>query len=249
MRRSDQIPTLSRRDVVVGAFALSPLGSQAFAESPAEALVRKAQESANPAILGHVIPPPSDPVWKQAQSILDAAPRSVSPYEVAEYFINSVPEKFQAAWPEPDRSHPTVANPLIVLFFLATRTKPEGDTTAWCAAFVNWCLERSGLAGTANAASQSFLSWGSSVWRAGDGNLSSVTKQGDIAVFRDRADQAHGHVCFFQAIDRTQPNHVLVVGGNQYTHAHLHVIDVKSLRTDGGLELVSIRRAPGLQRA
>src|SRR5215472_3935104 len=106
--------------------------------------------------LGHIVPPPDDPSWAQAHAILDSAPLKVQPYKVAEYFKTSVPAKFQKAWPEPDLSHPTYANPVVVLFFLATDTRPAGDTTAWCSAFVNWCLQRSGISGTRNAGSQSF---------------------------------------------------------------------------------------------
>ena len=34
------------------------------------------------------------------------------------------------------------------------------DETPWCAAFVNWCLEQSGYAGTDNALARSFIVWG-----------------------------------------------------------------------------------------
>jgi hypothetical protein len=74
-------------------------------------------------------------------------------------------------------------------------------------------------------------------------------KLGDVAVFRDRGNPSHGHVAFFQEIDAAQPSHIKVLGGNQITRQHLHVIDVMSLRVDSGLELVTLRRKPGLQSA
>src|SRR5437763_10958974 len=89
--------------------------------------------------------------------------RSVSGGRV---FYNPSSGKYQEAWPQPDPSHPTYANPVIVAFFLATNLKPAGDTTAWCAAFVNWCLQRAGLPTTKSASSQSFVNqdWGQVVW-------------------------------------------------------------------------------------
>lgn len=37
------------------------------------------------------------------------------------------------------------------------------DETAWCAAFVNWCLEEAGYEGTDHALARSFLTWGDAV--------------------------------------------------------------------------------------
>ena len=34
------------------------------------------------------------------------------------------------------------------------------DETAWCAAFVNWCLEQAGYEGTKHALARSFIDWG-----------------------------------------------------------------------------------------
>ena len=34
------------------------------------------------------------------------------------------------------------------------------DETAWCAAFVNWCLEQAGYDGTKHALARSFIDWG-----------------------------------------------------------------------------------------
>jgi len=34
------------------------------------------------------------------------------------------------------------------------------DETAWCAAFVNWCLEQAGEQGTNHALARSFIDWG-----------------------------------------------------------------------------------------
>jgi uncharacterized protein (TIGR02594 family) len=203
--------------------------------------------------LGHKIPPPDDISWKEAHAILSGAPLRGTPFAVANYFVNSIPTKYQQAWPEPDPNHPTYANPVIVLLFLATKTVPSGDTTAWCSAFVNWCLGRVGILGTKNASSQSFadLNWGREVWSRTDSGLMPISaKTGDIAIFQHLSDPRYGHVCFFQKISEDQPKSVEVLGGNQIVRSgrqKLHLIDVKTLRIDGDLQLRSIRTNDGLR--
>ena len=109
---------------------------------------------------------------------------------------------------------PVRANPLIVRFFDATQIRvPEGDQTAWCAAFINWVLQAR-LTGTdirypptLSAGSQSFRTWG---------EQTDNPVEGDIVVFKNTApgEEWRGHVGFFVAFneDRTK---VLVLGGNQ----------------------------------
>jgi uncharacterized protein (TIGR02594 family) len=197
---------------------------------------------------GTKILPPDAPEWQDAKKILEDAPTGVVPYQIAEYFITQVPEKYQEAWPQPDPSHPTYANPVIVAFFLATNLKPAGDTTAWCAAFVNWCLHRAGLPTTKSASSQSFVNqdWGQVVWSKADGPRPIAAQQGDVAVFRRRSDPAHGHVCFFKQISTQQARHIDVLGGNQIRRG-IHLIDFDTLPVDADLELYSIRTMNGLR--
>jgi hypothetical protein len=89
-----------------------------------QSMLTDAFKADNSALLGRLIPPKDSPLWPLAQTQLDMAAR----------------EKIRTAWPEPNPAHPTLANPVIVLFFLATKTEPSGDKTPWCAAFMNWCL-------------------------------------------------------------------------------------------------------------
>jgi len=238
---------LLRRELII--FALSGWVTSAKAsEEDWQALLSAAVKDQDPLFQGRLIPSPSDPIWAEAEAVLAKAPRN-RPYDVARYLSTSIPSKFQMAWPEPDPRNPTLANPVIVLFFLATKLRPLGDKTAWCAAFVNWCLDRAGVPGTHSASSQSFRSWGNRVWHVDDGDMPVQARTGDIAVFQSRANPGHGHVGFFKGINPSQPHHVDILGGNQFTSSHLHVIDVKSLRTDAGLKLVEIRTYPGLRRA
>ena len=90
---------------------------------------------------------------------------------------------------------------------------PSPTTTiiAWCAAFVNWCLERANKPATKDSGSQSFAST----------NLFKVTSspvEGDIAVFTcyktgTSSSYGIGHVTFYKkSID---DDHFLALGGNQ----------------------------------
>lgn len=211
----------------------------------------KAISDQNSLSLGHRIPPATDASWAEVDDILARAPsRNTTPLAIANYFVTSVPLKYQQAWPEPDPANPTDANPLIVRLFLSTHTQPQGDVTAWCAAFVNWCLRRCDIERTSNASSQSFLKWGHSVWEAGHSEMPIGARPGDIAVFRLRSDPEHGHVAFFAGLDTAHEKRVRVVGGNQirgHGTTRQHLIDFDSFRVDANLELVAIRTANGLR--
>ncbi|MBA5801147.1 CHAP domain-containing protein [Rhizobium changzhiense] len=217
-----------------------------------EALLKDAIGDANPITLGRIIPPASSPLWKEAHDQLDEARKGLRPYDIARYFVTSLPPKFQIAWPEPNPARPTLANPVIVLFFASTRTQPAGDKTPWCSAFVNWCLQNASPAilGTNSAASQSFVKnvgWGTEVWNKRDRWPPTAARRGDIAVFTNRSDPAHGHVAFFDRATPRQPHHVDVLGGNQFNRDGLHTFNVKSLNIENELELVSIRTTIGLR--
>jgi uncharacterized protein (TIGR02594 family) len=80
----------------------------------------------------------------------------------------------------------------------------KDDETAWCAAFVNAMLARSGVKGTGSVAARSFTDWGKPLARP---------VPGCIAVFwRVKRDGWQGHVAFFVSETAT---HVRVLGGNQ----------------------------------
>jgi uncharacterized protein (TIGR02594 family) len=94
----------------------------------------------------------------------------------------------------------------------------KDDETAWCAAFVNWCLVKSGKPQTGSLAARSFLSYG----------VSTKNPQlGDIAVFwRGTKDGSEGHVAFY--ISETQ-NFVYVLGGNQLDQVNISKISKAKL--------------------
>jgi uncharacterized protein (TIGR02594 family) len=94
-------------------------------------------------------------------------------------------------------------NPRVVEYLRSTdldQTAASRDSTPWCSGFVNWCVERSGFAGSNSARARSWLSWGKNLSRP---------RRGCVAVF-SRA--GGGHVGFFVG---SSDSDYLVLGGNQ----------------------------------
>ncbi|MDH0094196.1 CHAP domain-containing protein [Achromobacter mucicolens] len=181
--------------------------------------------------------PPSDEEKLTAHQLLIEAPYKCKPIEVAQYFLGIAEGKQGSAARQYAREWPIRANPVIFHFFSATQQKPEGDQTAWCAAFVNWCILRSHAESedeigtshgnysksgkpfstknmadhsTNDAASGSFRCWQTTV----------TPKEGEIAVFKNpgtddltKVCKGSGHVAFF--ISAPSPNAIIVLGGNQ----------------------------------
>lgn len=234
---------MKRRTLLAAFSTVAAAGRVGAAELTWQDMLSDAVASKNPITLGRLLPPPDSALWVEAQAQLDEAAKRKTPFEMAKYFVYSLPAKFQTAWPEPNPAKPALANPLIVLFFLSTNTKPAGDTTAWCAAFMNWCLGHADLPikGTSSASSQSFLSWGSPIWTKGDDWPPAKANAGDIAVFTHKSDPAHGHVSFYSGPTARQPKRVDVMGGNQFNSKHQHTFNVTSLNTEANLELKTIR--------
>jgi uncharacterized protein (TIGR02594 family) len=95
------------------------------------------------------------------------------------------------------------SNPRVLEYLRSTDldAKPAStDATFWCSAFVNWCVEKAGFAGSNSALARSWLSWGKPVARP---------RRGCIAVF---SRGKGGHVAFYVG---TQGPDYRVLGGNQ----------------------------------
>lgn len=144
---------------------------------------------------------------------------------------------------------PVRANPLIVSFFDATQIrKPNGDQTAWCAAFVNWVLDNRWrdrdveFEPTYQAGSSTFRNWGN--------DATSDPKPGDIVVFEDirAGEEWRGHVGFFVTYDDSREN-ILVLGGNQRPGSRTNTGEINRIwmKVDGSrLKLNSIRSSADL---
>ncbi|MDF2640229.1 MAG: hypothetical protein K0R64_3213 [Novosphingobium lindaniclasticum] len=179
-----------------------------------------------------------------ARQILRKSPTATTPYDVAKYFEEvgkglhgEEIRGYMRAWP---RNEP--ANPVIVSFFSATNFSPSGDQTAWCAAFMNWCIRRSQegrpdisrlFRPTNSASSGSFRQWANPVRFRNDGSWSGERRTGDLIVFQKinndgRADPRQGHVGFYVDED---DKYVYVLGGNQFEgRPVVHCVNTKRLR-------------------
>jgi uncharacterized protein (TIGR02594 family) len=197
---------------------------------------------------------------EKAKQIVGKVPTKMNPFEVAQFFQElRQGEHEQALGPDAHlyaEEWPVRANPLIVEFFNATTLRsPNGDQTAWCAAFVNWCIlqgrkgrddEPKLLKHTASAASETFRKWGT---------RTDKPIPGDIVVFRHKRESWRGHVGFL--VSRSKEG-VYVLGGNQmplnqrlpdgtYERHNTGEINIKRMPVDGrDLELHSFQTDPSL---
>ena len=110
-----------------------------------------------------------------------------------------------------DQHHPRI------LEYLATTTLGERprsrDETAWCAAFVGFCLLKAGKPSTRNALARSFVTYGAGVACEGEGLgvLRRYCQVGDICVIRHKRRKNY-HVGFLYRVGK---RHVVLLGGNQ----------------------------------
>jgi uncharacterized protein (TIGR02594 family) len=173
--------------------------------------------------------PPRNAEERIAKAIILKAPVGPTPIDVAEYFVAIAKGEYGKSWQPYAQGWPIRWNPVIVNLFQVTGTKPEGDLTPWCAAFVNWCFHRSGKGfATRSASSGSFRAFGAET---------STPRIGDIVVFRrtnpDGQNDRRGHVGFFVADHGIE---VEVLGGNQIDrHDGCHMVSSKLLAKAGGV--------------
>ncbi|MGX9965921.1 hypothetical protein ACVFYP_21525 [Roseomonas sp. F4] len=122
----------------------------------------------------------------------------------------ALPPRERSAWPDPEE------NPRILEYFRVSAAwfEPgEGDETDWCAAFVNWCLIRSGHHGSEHPGARSFF-WN----RKGHFIRLPGPAKGCIAVRRHAPfddptwETGRGHVGFLTSFTGTT---VTLIGGNQ----------------------------------
>lgn len=96
-------------------------------------------------------------------------------------------------------------NPRIVDYLRSTTlaaSMAANDETPWCSAFVNFCVEQAGYAGTDSAMARSWLKWG---------RPTDTPHTGCIVVF-ERGAPPSGHVGFYVS---HKAGEIQVLGGNQ----------------------------------
>jgi uncharacterized protein (TIGR02594 family) len=98
-------------------------------------------------------------------------------------------------------------NPRIVEYLKCTDLdeSEQEESTPWCSAFVNYCIQTSGGKGTRNAMARSWLHWGK-------GLISPV--QGCVVVLERGNNGYSGHVGFFYGAGENRTL-IKILGGNQ----------------------------------
>lgn len=96
-------------------------------------------------------------------------------------------------------------NPRVLEYFAKVgHSWVKDDETAWCAAFVGFCLESAGLSSTRALNARSYLTIGTPTNSPEPGDL--------VVLWRVSRNSWQGHVGFY--ISET-PNGILILGGNQ----------------------------------
>ena len=183
-----------------------------------------------------------------AQRILSYAPKTTHPFAVAKYFLSiargedpdigaralaQYKDEFQPNWPYylqeevpidiNDRSKGVYSheNPLIVIFFQETQLDSylATDETAWCAAFMNWCVVNSYVGRQDKSSLPAPPRHGLASRFSQFAEETTQPKCGDIAVFRREYSNSRGerkvggHVGFY--LGEAPNDHVKIFGGNQ----------------------------------
>jgi uncharacterized protein (TIGR02594 family) len=84
---------------------------------------------------------------------------------------------------------------------MISSVKDINDEIAWCSAFVNWCIEKSGNKGTSSAWAKDWNDWGKKI---------TTPTRGCIVVLNRKG--GGGHVGLY--ISET-PEFIIILGGNQ----------------------------------
>ncbi len=125
----------------------------------------------------------------------------------------------EAAWMKVARAEmgvtedPVGSNPRIEAYHASTEGGAADDAVAWCASFVNFCVEAAGVRGTRSKAARAWLDWGVD---AGD------FIPGCIVVLR-RGSPPKGHVGFFAGFESGR---IKLLGGNQGNQVAVASFDV-----------------------
>jgi uncharacterized protein (TIGR02594 family) len=168
---------------------------------------------------------PTEAQKLKAAKVLSEAKKGPTPFAIAKDLVDryyATDPDMISQWPAPQSWNPVVKD-----FFTATSLRASNDMIDWCAAFVNWCIERNGKTGTNSAASQSFIT-------SGKYKKVTVPQPGDLVVFTcyDKATNKNlgiGHVAFFNS--DLGNNRISVIGGNQSADGRSSIICEKFYRT------------------
>jgi uncharacterized protein (TIGR02594 family) len=99
-----------------------------------------------------------------------------------------------------------------------------GDEVAWCSAYVNWCVEQTGLKGTDRGAARSWATWG--VEAPKPPPFGAIT-----VLWREKPQGPKGHVGFFV---REELGQVWLLAGNQGNAVSIHAFPKLRVLEHGG---------------
>ncbi len=205
-----------RRTVAAGLLpaTLGFLPNVALADAPSETPPIEFREQLvfgdflDPAVVTGTGGPPSEEDRHEAGRIIREAPVGPTPISAGEYFLGgNVPQRFATQWAGKEPWNPVVWE--FLKPFVGQRNPT--DMIAWCAAFVNWCLTRTGRQGSGSAQAISFLV-------PSRFEQVPVGQRGDIAVMRFYRDDTGagtdaGHVGFVD--DTPRDGKFTLLAGNQ----------------------------------
>jgi uncharacterized protein (TIGR02594 family) len=106
--------------------------------------------------------------------------------------------------------HPS--NPRILQYHQATTLKATDDETAWCSAFVCWCMQQAGIDHTRSARARSWLQWGTPIQFPVVGCIA-VLQRGPGNQPPASVIEAPGHVGIF--VGFADLSRILLLAGNQ----------------------------------
>jgi len=116
-------------------------------------------------------------------------------------------------------------NPQVVKYLKSCSTLSQSfqrnDETAWCSAFVNWCVEQAGFEGTESASARSWMHWG---------KPAAAPTTGCIVVLSRGSNPAFGHVGFL--VNKTTTT-VRLLAGNQQDAVNVTSFPITRVLKDG----------------
>ena len=119
----------------------------------------------------------------------------------------------------PERSNDRIEEYLRTCSNIGAKAQNKDDT-AWCSAFVNWCMRQAGLWGTCHARAISWLNWGHPC----------TAQYGAVTILKPDGkdkDQSSGHVSFYVA---SVEGKIWLLGGNQDNRVKLSHYDPDRVR-------------------
>lgn len=98
-----------------------------------------------------------------------------------------------------------IHNPEVMKYFKETgHSWVKDDETAWCAAFMNWCLVKAGYPQTGSLAARSFMQYGEPTAKPLLGDI--------VVLWRISPNSPYGHVGFYVTENK---DYIFILGGNQ----------------------------------